>query len=61
MQTMTTADLPGDMTSIEAPAPVRVEVLTCKHGPACPACVLAAARLIVDLDATLVGEVRVRA
>lgn len=60
--TLTTADLPEGMRApVEAsrpidPAPARVLVLTCEHGPACPTCVLAAARVIVDSDATLVGS-----
>lgn len=62
MSMMTTADLPESMQSS---APVEAlttktaptAVLTCQHGPACPACVLAAARMIVEHDATLVGEV----
>lgn len=62
MDTLTVADLPESMRA-ETPAiptPVRatpVRVLTCEHGPACPTCVLAAARVIVEHDATLTGEV----
>lgn len=65
MRTMTTADLPESlrapveastpMTAIAVPA--RVSVLTCEHGPACPTCVLAAARVIVENDASLTGDV----
>ena len=56
---MTTADLPESMRApVEAlPAPTRVRVLTCEHGVACPTCVLAAARVIVEHDASLAGEV----
>jgi hypothetical protein len=60
---MTVADLPESMRApAEAsrpsiPTPARVRVLTCEHGPACPSCVLAAARVIVEADATLAGKV----
>ena len=58
---LTTADLPESMLApVEAksdPEPTRVRVLTCEHGPACPSCVLAAARVIVEADASLAGEV----
>lgn len=63
MHTLTVADLPESLRApVESgqPAPVRparVRVLTCEHGPACPKCVLAAARVIVEHDASLVGEV----
>ena len=59
---MTTADLHESMRApVEAsrpadPTPSLVMVLTCEHGPACPTCVLAAARVIVDSDATLAGS-----
>jgi len=59
---MTTADLPAGLTARAEPEtrpPTRVRVLTCEHGPACPECVLAAARALVKRDATLTGDVPV--
>lgn len=64
MSIMTTADLPESLrapveaTTAVMAVPARVTVLTCEHGPACPTCVLAAARVIVENDATLTGDVR---
>lgn len=54
-RTLTTADLPEGLTLAEArtPKPLTVHVLTCEHGPACPSCVLAAARVLIDEDASL--------
>lgn len=60
MNTLTVADLPVSMRApAEVSTPVRTapSVLTCQHGPACPSCVLAAARVLVENDATLTGEV----
>lgn len=59
--TLTTANLPANMlapaiASKTAPR-TPVAVLTCQHGPACPACVLAAARALVGSDATLTASV----
>lgn len=58
MHLLTTADLPESVRApMEATTPKPAQVLTCEHGPACPACVLAVARVIVEHDATLAGEV----
>jgi hypothetical protein len=55
--TLSTADLPVSMRApvedIRTPVVTTTSVLTCQHGPACPACVLSTARVLIEADAGL--------